>query len=228
GQSPEEIVGRVEREMGIVNAASGNVVDKGAVQVMVTEWSCALDGASWARHRGHSRDDMHRRFGHVQTEKWRERCGGSYFWTAKAQHLLEDWNFAAMVKKGAVAPPKASMFSFSEVGLRCEKAMAQKDQHKKAAVDAHIAYWDRTAPKTPFEHWRFDHGWNQGFADALNFFQMRAVSEKRGERGGDTIGMLELWVLKRIRDAGQESAFAWEWEHGFRQGVKVCEDLTLG
>ncbi|KAL9125638.1 MAG: hypothetical protein Q9217_005191 [Psora testacea] len=226
-QSPVDIVRRVKHEMEDVTAASGSVVDKGAVQVMVVEWSCALDSASWVRYRGHIRDDLLRRFGQIQAEKWREKAGGSYFWTAKAQYILEDWDFPTIVRRGAITTPKNFALRYDEIGFRCGKAVAHKEKEKLGAVDAHIKYWDSTAPDTHFEHWRFDHGWDQGFTDAMDFFQLRAVANKKGECGGDRIGMLELWILKRMREAGQKGPFTWEWEHGFRQGVKCCEALLL-
>jgi hypothetical protein len=46
----------------------------------------------------------------------------------------------------------------------------------------------------------------------------------RGRDGGDKIGALDLWVLKRMREekcADRDSCgFGWEWEQGFRKGVK--------
>ena len=219
---------RVERELeGVPAGVSGSVVDKGAVQVVVVEWSCALDGASWERYSGHEREELHRRFGRVQGQRWREKAGGSYFWTAKSECLHEEWHFPTMLRRGAVTVPENLRLSFHEVITRCGKAHAQKQQHKRRAVEAHTAYWDRAAPDTQFEHWRFIHGWEQGFMDATDFFQMRAVIDRKGDCGGDSIGMLEVWILIRMREAGQEGAFAWEWEHGFRQGVKAFESIVM-
>jgi hypothetical protein len=42
--------------------------------------------------------------------------------------------------------------------------------------------------------------------------------------GGDKIGALDLWILKRMREekcADRDICeFGWEWEHGFRKGVQ--------
>ena len=32
--------------------------------------------------------------------------------------------------------------------------------------------------------------------------------------------MLDLWILKRLKESGQGGKFVWEWEQGFRQGVR--------
>lgn len=43
--------------------------------------------------------------------------------------------------------------------------------------------------------------------------------------GGDRIGMLNLWVLKRMTEVGcadkATCSYGWEWEQGFRQGLKA-------
>jgi hypothetical protein len=49
---------------------------------------------------------------------------------------------------------------------------------------------------------------------------------QRGFEGGDKIGMLELWVLKRIRESGQGGKFVWEYEQGLRQGVRDFYQLA--
>ena len=48
----------------------------------------------------------------------------------------------------------------------------------------------------------------------------------RQVEGGDKIGALELWIGKRMVEAGQlNSLMGWEWEHGYRQGVKDFEKV---
>lgn len=48
--------------------------------------------------------------------------------------------------------------------------------------------------------------------------------------GGDIIGALDLWVLKRMRSEGvanpQTCPFGWEFEHGLRKGVRDFEGLV--
>lgn len=77
-------------------------------------------------------------------------------------------------------------------------------------------YWDRSFPGQ-YEHWRFELGFSVGFSDAMSFFSMRSRSHLQG---ADKIGMLELWVLKRIRESGQVGASVWEFETGLRQGIR--------
>ena len=225
-QSPREIIERVSGEFGDVQAAGGSVVDKGAVQVLVGEWSCAMSGESWGKARGEDREELVRRFGQVQSEQWMKRAGGAFFWTAKMEWMDGgEWGVWEMVRKGAVVPPENLMLEFEEVRGRVRTARGLRDGKRRDAVDSHVAYWERTAPGGCFEHWRFEQGWDLGFADALAFYEMRANGAIEGARNrADMIGSLELWMLKRLRDSGQSGDFAWEYEHGFRQGVSAFEE----
>jgi hypothetical protein len=51
-----------------------------------------------------------------------------------------------------------------------------------------------------------------GYQDAFAFFEGRDTQ-------GDRIGMLEMWVLKRIRESGYRGSFTWLFEQGLRKGV---------
>ena len=224
-EHPNQIIQRVGDEMGDVLAGSGNVVEKGAVQVMVVEWSCAMSAETWAGVGEVDRGDLVKRFGRVQGEQWRKRAGGAFFWTAKMDWMDGgEWGLFEMVKKGAIVAPANFMLSFDQVKKQMERARLLRDGKRKSAVYNHVRYWDNAAPKAHFEHWRFEQGWDLGYADASVFYEMRVSGAVEGARwGADTIGVLELWILRRLRESGQRSAFVWEWEHGFRQGVSAFE-----
>lgn len=226
-QSPQQIIERVGGEMAEVQGAGGSVVDKGAVAVVVGEWSCVLDGESWGKSGGADRDDLVREFGRAQAEQWRRRADGAFFWTAKMQWMDGgEWGLFEMVKKGALVPPVNLTWEFEKVRERVQRAKQMVDDKRKEAVNGHIGYWNETAPGGRFEHWRFEQGWDLGFADAMAFYEMRASGEVQGAKSGaDTIGALELWISKRLRESGQSGGFAWEWEQGFRQGVAAFEAI---
>ena len=231
-KSPQQIIEQVERrEMEDVNAAGGDVLAKGAVEVFVTEWSCALDLSTWGKAPDGDRDSLVNGFGQAQARRWKETAGGAWFWTAKMEWMDGgEWGLFEMVKKGAVAPASHLIMDFEGVRESIERAKVGRDKRKRENVGAHIGYWTQTAPKGKFEHWRFERAWNLGFEDAMAFFEARAAGFVKGaRRGGDTIGALELWILKRLREGGGEwwGDFAWEWEHGFRQGVAAFESFAL-
>ncbi len=228
-QSPGQIIERVRSELDEVHIGPGDATDTGAVQVIVGEWSCCMTEDSWAKAGGADKDDLVRQFGKAEIEQWREKAGGAFFWTAKMEWMDGgEWGLFEMVKKGAVLPSANLVLPLEEVRMAAERAKRQSLDRKAKAKDAHVCYWNSTAPGGQFEHWRFEQGWDLGFADALAFFEMRANGNLQGARhGGDVIGVLELWILKRLRETGQTGGFAWEWEHGFRQGVGDFRDSLL-
>ncbi|KAL6717676.1 Glucan 1,3-beta-glucosidase 3 [Lecanora helva] len=228
-QSPQQIIERASEELSYVAGTTGQVTDTGAAQVMVTEWSCCMTPDSWAKASDQDRDKFVRQFGKAQRDEWRRRAGGAFFWTAKMQWMDGgEWGVFEMMKKGALTPPSSLRLSFDEVRTAAEKARREQADCRKRSVDAHTGYWDRTAPGTAFEHWRFEEGWDLGFTDALAFFEMRSCGGLVGSRmGADTIGCVELWIMKRLRESKQSGGLQWEWEHGFRQGVGTFNDCVL-
>ena len=220
-QSAQQIISRIPGELGEVPPKSGSVIDHGAAEVLVGEWSCVLDGDTWAKSQNANRDQLVKEFGDVQSEQWRRRAGGACFWTAKMDWMDGgEWGFFEMTKKGAATPPHGLTLGAEDVKGRMERAQQQKEGKKNEAVTNHINYWNKTSPRGHFEHWRFEQGWEVGFADAMAFFGMRTHGGLQGSGiGGDKIGMLEMWVWKRLRESGQGGGFVWEWEQGFRQGV---------
>ena len=87
------------------------------------------------------------------------------------------------------------------------------------SVGNHSNYWNSQSPNKQFEHWRFENGWCLGWNDAATFFGARAQGVLPGGGGGDRLGMLDVWVKKRIVESRQGGEFLWEWEQGFRKGV---------
>jgi len=218
-QSPQQIIARIPNELGELNGKEGSVVDHGAGQLIVGEYSCVLDGQTWARVSSSEKDGLVQQFGRVQSQRWQQKAGGSYFWTYKMDWMDGgEWGFAEQTKKSNILPPQSLLLSADDVRSRVNTAQAQRGQRKDAAVNNHTNYWNQTAPGETFEPWRFGAGWDVGFSDALAFFSIRANGGLQGG-GGDRIGCLDLWVRKRIAESGQGGGFVWEWEQGFRQGV---------
>lgn len=136
-----------------------------------------------------------------------------------------EWGFKQQTKVGAITPPQNLTLSHQDVQGRIQHAQSQKDGKFGNTFGSHCGYWDGTHPGN-YEHWRFENGWHLGFNDASTFFGMRAGGQLPGD-GGDKIGMLDLWIRKRIVDSGQGiGGFLWEWEQGFRQGVRDFYELA--
>ncbi|KAK5108730.1 hypothetical protein LTR62_007877 [Meristemomyces frigidus] len=236
-KSPQDICHEVGGKFSALDGKDGDVVTRGAAQAVVGEYSCVLAEESWAKGGGASKEDMVREFGNAQSQTFQQRAGGSFFWTYRKhppfpqeppQTLTQciigmdwmpggEWGLKQMTDQHSILPPSSLSLSTAEIEQRTEHARSQQEGKKNETFGAHTNYWDSNHPGT-YEHHRFSQGWDLGFEDAAAFFRYRSSSG--GAAGADRIGMLEIWLLKRLRASGQGGKFVWEWEQGFRQGVR--------
>ena len=224
-QTPSEIIRRVGTELQEISSKGNNVVDKGALGCVVGEWSGALDPRTWAGTSAPEQEELQRQFGDVQSQTWARRASGSFFWSTNMMgNVGHAWNFKHMNRLGGIAIPAYLGFDFARVRKDSERAFDQKESLKNKGFENHLEYWREAAPQQEFEPWRFEEGWEQGFQDAVAFWCMRSEQGIQGaKRGVDKIGLLDLWILKRLRQLGPVGEFVWEWEHGFRQGVESAQ-----
>lgn len=224
-QSPQEIIGRIPGELQPALDMAGSVTDKGAAQCYVGEWSCVLDGKTWGRVQPQEKDGLEKQFGQAQCQRWQQASGGHAFWTAKMSWMDGGgWGFVQQIKNGNISPPEYLGVAFDDANGRLQQANNKKAELQQQAVQGHVGYWDKTSPGKQFEHWRFEQGWELGFDDALGFAGIRPRWQGRMGKGGmDRIGMLEIWIWKRMGETGTSGSFAWEWEQGFRQGVGAAQ-----
>lgn len=216
-KTPQHITSEVPRKLSELDGKEGSVIDHGAAQAVIGEYSCVLDGQTWSKSQGAPKDDLVRQFGNAESQLFQQRAGGAFFWTYKMDWMPGgEWGFRQMTEAHAITPPHSLSLSSSDVQQRSQHAQQQQQQCKQNTVGSHCQYWDSQHPGT-YEHWRFEQGWELGWNDSMAFFAMRGQS---GHEGADRIGMLDLWCLKRLRESGQGGKFAWEFEQGFRQGVR--------
>ena len=213
-KSPQQIIGEVDSKLNELNGKEGSVVDRGAVQVIVGEYSCVMTEDSWAKSDGVPKDDLVRQFGQTQSNRYQQRAGGSFFWTYKMDWMPGgEWGFKAQTDAGNIVPPTCAKLSVDDRSWLAEKARDEEDGRMSAAVEQHVAYWSRVDPDNSYPHEKYEEGWSVGFQDASAFFEGRATQ-------GDKIGMLELWVLKRVRESGYRGGFTWLFEQGVRKGIQ--------
>ncbi|KAI9720822.1 MAG: hypothetical protein M1812_002661 [Candelaria pacifica] len=218
-QSPQQIIARVPSELGELMGKEGNVVDHGAAEVIVGEYSCVLDGQTWAKAGSGDKDALVTQFGQVQSKRWQQVAGGSFFWTYKMEWMDGgEWGFAQQTKSGNIPPPSNLYLPADQIQSKLNDAQNQRAKCKNTASSNHNGYWNQASPGQQFQHYRFSDGWDVGFSDALAFFQAR-LNGLSGP-GGDKIGMLDLWVKKRLVDSGQGGSYVWEYEQGLRQGIQ--------
>jgi len=219
-KSPQEIAQNdVPNKLRDLDAHDGSVVDKGAAQAVVGEYSCVLAEESWGKGGGQSKEDLVRAFGQAQSRRYQEKAGGSFFWTYRMNWMDGgEWGFKQCTKNGAITAPPNLGLSQEDVQGRIQNAQGQGQQKKQETYGGHRNFWDNQHPGQ-YEHQRFEQGWDIGFNDAMAFFGAITNGGLRGH-GGDKIGMLDLWVRKRIIESGQGGKFVWEFEQGLRQGIR--------
>ncbi|KAF2786437.1 glycoside hydrolase family 5 protein [Melanomma pulvis-pyrius CBS 109.77] len=220
-KSPQQIISEVRTKLSELDGREGSVIDRGAVQAIVGEYSCVLTEDSWAKAGNTSRADLVKQLGQAQSQQWQHRAGAAYFWTWKMDWLPGgEWGFVAQTNNGAISTLPTYTIPEASIGPLLEKANHCKDERMYDAVNQHVSYWDHLRANTPYEHWRFENGWKVGYQDAFIFFQgwgTQAVAP------GGKIGNTEVWVLKRIRESGFKGNFVWEFEQGVRRGIQDFE-----
>ncbi|KAK3724362.1 Glucan 1,3-beta-glucosidase 3 [Vermiconidia calcicola] len=217
-KSPQQIATEVHTKLSELDNRDGNVFERGACAAFIGEYSCALNPATHEKSGGYPKEDFIRDFGWAQSERYQARSGGCTFWTFKMDWMPGgEWGFKEMVDGGKIKAPLCLQLSKDDVHHRLQNAYAQQVQRRQRTVSKHCQWWDSNHPSY-YEHWRFEQGWDLGWADAVAFFQMR---NQAGLAGADRIGMLDLWVLMRLRETGNGVAkFGWEFELGLRQAVR--------
>jgi hypothetical protein len=213
-RSPQAIIQEASNKLSELDSRAGSVVDRGAAEVIVGEYSCVLDESTWNRRGSASREDLVKQFGQAQSRRYQTMAGGAFFWTYKMDWLPGgEWGFLAMTDQRAVIPPPHLSFSLQEAQQSADQAQSLKDGLLRNDLDAHVNYW-RQFPSQDYQHERYEEGWKHGWADAEAFW--------RSNLGPQKIGLMDLWVLKRCREysGGTKLKALWEWEQGFRKGVK--------
>jgi aryl-phospho-beta-D-glucosidase BglC (GH1 family) len=212
-KSPQQITAEVTTKLRELDGKDGSVIDRGASQVIVGEYSCVLTEDSWAKCNGTSKGECVAKFGQAQSERYQERAGGSFFWTFKMDWMPGgEWGFVAQSDAGNIVPPKHATLSQQDRIAMLQKAIHERSNRMRGAMEQHVGYWKRADPNGTYEHEKYERGWQVGYQDAFAFFEGRATQ-------GDKIGMLELWVLKRLRESGYRGGFTWLFEQGLRKGV---------
>jgi hypothetical protein len=225
-KSPMQICEEVYTKLSELDGKEGSVVDRGAVQVIIGEYSCVLTEDSWAKRGSIEKQDLVRQFGQTQSRQWHHRSGGSFFWTWKMDwYPGGEWGFAAQTENGAIVPPPIYCISDSQRHTILQRTKESQHDRMREAVEQHISYWRNTAPDMQGEHWRYAEGWKRGYADAMAFFEGNIENSVTGP---NKIGCLEIWVLKRVRESGFRGGFVWEFEQGLRKGIQDFYALSEG
>jgi aryl-phospho-beta-D-glucosidase BglC (GH1 family) len=215
-KTPQQIIGEAGTKLEQLDGKEGSVHDRGAVQVIVGEYSCVMTEDSWAKGGGVPKEELVRQFGQAQSRRYQEKAGGSFFWTWKMDWMPGgEWGFKAKTEDGIIVPPQYTKTTADDRLRMTEKARHEKDGRMHEAIQQHVSYWRGVDPNGHYEHEKYEYGWQVGYQDAFGFFEGRGTQ-------GDKIGMFEIWILKRIRESGYRGGFTWLFEQGLRKGAQDC------
>ncbi|KIY00177.1 uncharacterized protein Z520_03862 [Fonsecaea multimorphosa CBS 102226] len=255
-RSPYEIIQEVKTQElhELDSTLVGDVFShQAAVAVFVGEYSLALAPQTWSKAPEDQKPELMRQFGQAQSHKWQSRASGAAFWTFKMDWMPGwEWGFRASVDAGQVVCSRGSAMTVAAMKSRLARADENKSSLSSNATRTHTEYWKTTAPGAKFEHRLYTQGWELGWADARDFFAARLhgyipwgdgttmapdhespppppppLLDENQVITADTIGALDLWILKRMREARvshpKSCPMGWEFEHGFRKGVSDFE-----
>lgn len=229
-KSPPDIINEVPTKLSPLDRKEGSVLDRGAIQVIVGEYSNVLSEQSWAKAANTPRRDLVNLFAAQQSRTYQQRTGGAFFWTWKMDWMPGgEWGFKAQVDPQpltgtrAITPPAYASIPWEDVHTLLERAQYRRDERMYVAVRQHEAYWEHLAPAMGSQHWRYENGWKVGYQDAYRFFEGQG---DRAVQGGNKIGWVEMWVLKRIRESGFRGEYVWEFEQGVRRGIHDFEMIV--
>ncbi|EIW78117.1 glycoside hydrolase family 5 protein [Coniophora puteana RWD-64-598 SS2] len=198
-------------------AATAEKLASAGAGLVVGEWSGALNPGSLQNGRSH--DEQRKNYVAAQLALFERCCAGWFFWTYKKESPGDTgWSYRDAVQSG-VFPDHVGVRR--RPGLRLDREAA--DQRREAvlrdSLGQHSSYWDQYPGH--YEHWRFEHGFRQGWDDAYPFFSfddesLTSVSE---------MGFRGHWLTRRVSDhvhASGKSKSIWEFEHGYNQGVDAA------
>lgn len=210
--SPEQIVSSASNSLS--SLPTGEVHTRGAAPVVVGEYSAVMSEPSWSRAPGSERDRLVSDFAQTQARTHQARAAGAFFWTfAMDWPPGGEWGFRAQAKW--LAPPWLELEA-DEVRKIKATAGEKKEGKRKETTEAHARYWDQHGASG--DHALHARGWDVGFDDANRMWSMGIEGWRK--KGADKIGSTDLWVLKRLREAGDVGSGVWEFEHGLRQGIR--------
>lgn len=187
-----------------------NLNDNGnGVDFMVGEWSCVLDGETWAKS-GYDPNDWGNpqraeevaKYGATEESLIFQRAGGgSYFWTYKFESGNGgEWDFRQQLHK-SFNPPK--------VGVPDESKFKEL---LDANLKGHEDYWKSQNPNEKYEFNRYKDGFSAGWLISLEF-------AKQGSLIGRRQAIKSVMMDAHIQKNG-DLPFMWEWDQGYDKGVE--------
>ncbi|CDH58318.1 related to glucan-beta-glucosidase precursor [Lichtheimia corymbifera JMRC:FSU:9682] len=165
--------------------------------MVVGEWSVVLNNKSIPQ--GQHDGQVMRDFG--QAELSRMMVGtGALFTALRMASYLATW--VALLNYNRMLNPRLRL---------------KKDNLLQGAYNQHAQYWANEKNQAIIDNtWRFQKGFDAGYEIALRFFKERS-------RIGFTGQLAHEYAIQNSHEGDNGVAQAWQFEHGFVQGVQAAE-----
>ncbi|KZS91157.1 glycoside hydrolase [Sistotremastrum niveocremeum HHB9708] len=181
---------------GISNKIAGNLV--------VAEYSAALNQRSLRSGDAGEQDRQRRVFTAAQLDLYNETCGGSFFWCYKKQ---EGWDAGWDLRNASLAEIMPSFYGIRKTSQGIHNDAGRREDEKRRATNDHVNWWNKYPGH--YEHWRFELGFQQGWDDAFVFFNFRDSSASVSE-----IGFRGQLARRRSSEHIREKGESNVWEYG--------------
>ncbi|KAF8528533.1 glycoside hydrolase [Hysterangium stoloniferum] len=194
--------------------------------LVVAEFSAALNPNSIRSSDPAEQDRQRRVFARAELKTFRQCCGGWWFWTYKKDGWDAGWSLRDAVR-AEVMPERFGLLRASSR----PNDEGRRDAECSKRLSEHQTYWSKFKSSHGYEHWRFELGFKKGWDDAFLFFSFSPKTVV--ETSVSEIGFIGQWLQRRIAEHLAEkgnSKYVWEFEHGFQQGAKTameffCSDI---
>lgn len=155
--------------------------------LVIGEWSAALNPASLRSGEAGEQDRQRRVFARAELDIFEQHCAGWFFWTYKKDGWDAGWSLRDTVR--AEIMPSWHGIRRQE-GKEIVNDEGRKRSERDRALADHSKYWDQYGGR--YEHWRFSDGFERGWDDAFAFF-MSTVGTSVSE-----IGFRGQWAKRAI------------------------------
>ena len=190
--------------------------------MIVGEWSAALNPRSMGSGDAAEQDRQRRVFAQAQLALYEDCCAGFFFWTYKKEHgwdagwclkdatraeIMPGWVGKRRTGRPAVCDPMRRDALKADALRKCLSPYMSSPVSSRRTIGRHTTHWS-TRPGH-HEHWRFEDGFSVGWDDAyifLGFSYGSSVTE---------LGFYGEWVRRRINEhASRHGASSNLWEFG--------------
>ncbi|WFD33249.1 hypothetical protein MCUN1_000062 [Malassezia cuniculi] len=181
--------------------------------IIIGEWSGALNPNSFQKSQIQSKLQARTMFSQAEWKAFERITAGYYYWTLKKEGGPDPgWCLYTAIEKGSMPP---SLDPLQSRRPNPDALAGQLDNALGPRLQGHVDHWSKQGGE--HEHWRFEEGFRLAWSDAGEF-----------ARQGTEVGLAgQLTMLRGAahRQEKGDSPVAWEFDHGYSQGLEAYKQM---